>query len=447
MRSLLAPFWLVVVFVIFSTPFSSAVAVVDTIQEAARLSLAGDHAAAEAIYDRLLKADPNNIQARVNRGHTRSQQGKYKAAQEDFLVVLKANPKNVDVLTDLGYIFAWSGEYAKAEERFRQTLQIEPSRIDAKKGLAFVSLWSGDAKEAILRFEKITKEHPRDAEAAVGLAQALLAAGHHRRARKAFRHALVLEPGRTDAMQGLEAVRDAPSPLEFTLWGGHTFDGGDTGLRSAEMAGWPAQDIRLWIRYDNALSLDNPGLVRKGEEIPSIHVGGLTNWMKNFTTRLELGQRELEDNIDQTLYQGEQIFYLPRGISMKLGGFLGPRDDDNTDWNIYTGLGFPFGPRSRFEPTLFYTKTDELEEKEWRLLLSGEYRFNRGWRVVSGIAFGRLESDLPGASENLWGGYLMTLAPLGEAHRAYLLFRYEEPANADPFAIVALGFTLRLERE
>lgn len=132
---------------------------------------------------------------------------------------------------------------------------------------------------------------------------------------------------------------------------------------------------------------------------------------------------------------------------MKLGGFLGPRDDDTTDLNIYAGLGFPYGPRFRIEPTFFYTETGGLDENEWRLLLSGEYRFDRGWKLVGGLSSGEIESEVPGASGNLWGGYLLALAPLGDAHRIYLLFRYEAPASADPFAVIALGLSFRLERE
>ncbi len=417
-----------------------------TFEEASRLAASGKHTAAESIYDQLLQADPNDRKARLGRAHVRSWQGHHQAAQEDFLSILETNPNDVDALTGLGYSLAWSGAHIESEKRFQQALRIDPARLDAEKGLAFASLWRRDAELAVSRFSRITKKAPDDAEAAVGLGQAWLAAGRHRSARRAFNSALDLEPGRKDALEGTEGVRDAPAPLELSLWGGHTFNGGDTGLRTAEIAGWPSPDLRLWVRYDNALSLDNPALVREGEDIPSLYGGVLANWGKRYTTRVEIGRRELPGDVDQMLYQAEHVTYLPQAKSLKIGGLFGPRDDDGDDWNLYAGVGFPYGPRLRIEPTLFYTKSAGVDEHEWRLLLPGDYRFNHGWRLGGGLAWGNIDSEVPGASGNLWAAHVLAIAPVGEAHRAHLLLRHEAPANAPDFTVIGIGITFRLER-
>lgn len=482
-------------------PVRTAVGGEVSLDEAARLAVSGEHAAAEERYSQLLEADPGRLEAYLGRAHVRSWQGKYASAEEDFLAVLKKEPENVDALTGLGYSLTWSGRLREGEERFRQALRIKPGRLDALKGHALAALQQGNAVEALLRYEAVLQKFPDDAEAWVGLGQAHLAAGATEDARKAFERALALEPGRRDALDGIEivrkaeekgpdgaeaaarlgweklasgrhkearraflqalafepgrpdalvgiaAVRGAPTPLEISVWGGHTFNGGDTGLRSLEIAGWPGRDLRLWIRYDNALSLDNPALVRLGKKIPSLFAGGLANWKEKYTTKLEVGLRELPDRIGQVLSLAEQVIYLSEGRLIKAGGLLGRRDDGRTDWNAYLGFGFPSSPRLRFEPTLFYTRTGVFDENEKRFLLAGEYRFERGERIGAGLALGRFESEIPGASGGLWAAHLIGILPLGDAHYASFLIRRETPPNGEAFTTIALGLTFRLERE
>lgn len=482
-------------------PARTAVGGEVSLDEAARLAVSGEHAAAEALYSRLLEADPGRLEAYIGRGHVRSWQGKHASAEEDFLAVLKKEPENVDALTGLGYNLTWSGRFREGEEPFRRALQIEPDRLDALKGHALAAFQQGNAVEALLRYEAVLQKFPDDVEAWVGLGRARLAAGaaekgrqaferalqvepgrrdalegieiarkterkgpsdadasarvgwdklasgHHREARRAFLRSLALEPGRTDALAGIDAVREAPVPFEVSLWGGHTFNGGDTGLRSLEVAGWPGRDHRLWIRYDNALSLDNPALVRLGKKIPSFFAGGLANWKENYTTKLEAGYRELPDGIDQRLYLAEQVIHLPDARSIKAGGLLALRDDDRTDWNTYMGFGFPMTSRLRLEPTLFYTRGGPVDENEKRFLLAGEYRFERGRRIGAGLALGRFESEIPGASGGLWAAHFIGILPLGDAHRATFLIRHETPPNGEAFTTIALGLTFRLERE
>ncbi len=420
-----------------------------SIQEAEQLAKKGKHQAAESIYDQLLADDPNNIQVRLNRAFVRAWQGKHDTAQADFLKIIETQPEHLGALIGLGYDLAWSRQHQRAQQRFQQALDIAPDQLDAKKGQAFAALWAGDSTLALQRFEKITGDTPDDPEAWQGLAQAQLASRQHRSARTSFQQVIALDPMRPGARGQLEAVRDTPTVLEATLWGGYTYHQensvDDAGLRSAELAGWPSKDLRLWLRYDNALTLDNPGLVRAGDDIPSTYVGALLNWGGKYTSRLEVGTRELSGSIDQSLYQAEHVTYLPDARTVKVGGYVGPRDDDSTDWNIYSGFGFPANERLRLEPNLFYTKIGGSDEREWRFLLAGDYQLDPGWRVSGGAAYGRVNSNLPSASGGLWSGHVLLSAPLAQAHRVYFLLRHESPASIDDFTTLAIGVTFRLE--
>src|SRR5947209_7954919 len=142
---------------------------------------------------------------------------------------------------------------------FRRALDTAPGQIEATRGFAYVDLWRGDVTEAIRRFEGLLAHAPSDdADAVAGLGQAYLAAGRKREAREAFQRAQQLDPGRRGVPQPLQQTAEAgrlTSPvLELTAWGGHTWfnnqSGGDTGLRFAELAAWPARNLRVWFQLD-----------------------------------------------------------------------------------------------------------------------------------------------------------------------------------------------------
>ncbi|MFQ5589230.1 MAG: tetratricopeptide repeat protein [Nitrospiria bacterium] len=418
------------------------------IEEAEGLARSGKHVEAEAIYDALLQGDSGHLKARLGRAHVRSWRGNHEAAQADFLAVLKEDARNTDALVGLAYSYAWSGRHQDAEQRFRDALDIDPSRVDAKKGAAFNMLWGNNTPEAIKRFQAVTQEHPKDIEAVVGLGQAFLAGDYAEEARKTFQEALQLSPENSAAHQGLEAVRHLPPNLDLSLWAGHTSNGGGTGLRTIELSALVKQNFRVWVRYDNALSLDNPALVREGRKIPSYFAGGLVNWGKIHTTRFEVGTRELRDNTDQALYQGEHVVYLSRGYALKVGGFLGPKEHGGgTDGNIYSGVNVPVTTAFSLYPTLYYTKTGGIDETEWRIVLPVEYRFQNGWRASAFPLLGDLDSSVPQASGTVWGLSALVSAPVLEKHEGHLLIRHEAPSNAEAFTTVALGVTFKLWRD
>ncbi|MFQ5559961.1 MAG: tetratricopeptide repeat protein [Nitrospinota bacterium] len=416
-------------------------------EEAVRQAQAGNHAGAEAQYDELLKKKPNSVEYLLGRAYVRSWQKRHNPAQEDFERVLKVDPKNTDALIGMGYNFAWAGKHNSARRRFAQAIDIDSSRVDAKKGLAFTALWQGKGHEAVRRFRKISMAFKDDAEAAVGLGQAYILVGRSGKARKSFKKALEIEPGRKDAAAGIDSLSGLPSKIEISFWAGYTSSTEALGIRSAELGGWYDQNQKIWARYDNALSLDNPGLVRNGEQIPSFFLGGLRNWGKIFTTRLEVGRRDLLEGVNQFLFEGEQVVYLDGGRSLKVGGFIGPRDDNRTDLNVYTGPGIPLSSKSRMEPKFFYTKTGGIDETEWRILLPVEYRFSDGWRTTLHIAKGRVTSEIPNASGSLFAAGMIISKQLTASVEGHVLVKHEAPPLAEDFTVLSFGLTFKSGKE
>jgi tetratricopeptide (TPR) repeat protein len=141
-------------------PVSAAGEVATLMLRAARLEADGRPTAAEAVYDTVLQADPDNVRALLGRGAVRSLAGKHQAARADFLSVLRADPDNAAALTGLGYSYARSGEYAKAEEQFQRALRASPEDDDAATGLAYAALWRYDPRQAVHRFDVLSAFRP-----------------------------------------------------------------------------------------------------------------------------------------------------------------------------------------------------------------------------------------------------------------------------------------------
>lgn len=386
--------------------------------------------------------DSATSEARLSQAFMHSWQGKQEVAQQGFIAVLKEHPEHLEALVGLGYSYAWSEKYAHAEKTFKKALEIAPNNMDARKGLAYTYFWRGDKEQAQEQFANLIDEAPQDAEVHVGLGQVHLQRGHYGAARNAFQKALTLDPGRQDAVSALNMLQRLPGRLEVNVWGGNTTysDDNKLGLRQAEVAFWLNRDVRIWGRFDNALSLDNLGLIQSDEDVPAFYAGGMANWNRRFTTKLEIGRRELPGDVAQTLFNVEQVVHFAGGFALKAGSYIGPREDDRTEWLAYTGVNIPVGNGLRLEPNYYYANITDSDDEQHRFVLNSEFRLQNGISFLPGLLLGHAEAA--SSSGTIYGGHLMTAAPIG-AHTGYFLVRYEDPLQ-ESFWVVALGANLSL---
>ena len=404
----------------------------------------GDLAGAERVYDEMISADPRGLDALLGRAFVRSWRGKHDDARRDFEAVLERDPTRLDALVGLGYDLAWSGRYEPARGQFLRALEIAPESGDARKGLAFALLWSERSQQAATEFEALLGESPDSAEIAVALGQARLGTDRPQRAREAFERALEIEPGRTDALEGLNALRNLPPKLELNVWGGSTSGDGGSGLRAAEVAGWPTRRLRLWARFDDSLSLDNPALNRSGQDASAYLAGVLFGWSDRWMAKLEAGRRDLERDLEQDLYLGELVYATQR-YWLKLGGLAGPREDDVTDRNMYLGIGRHLSPRWRIEPVVYLSEIGAAKDEEIRGVVNAEHSYRRGFTLGFGAGGGRVSSDSPAADGSLWTAHAMVSAPAGFHHRVFVLVRHEDLPTGS-YTVGSVGFSLRLPR-
>ena len=414
------------------------------LETAQRLVAAGQLTAAEAAYDRLLEADPRRLDARLGRAYVRAFQHDFEKAQADFREVLAADAGNIGALSGLGYTFAWSGAYPQAEQQFRRALELAPGQPDALKGLAYVALWRGDAPEAARRFEAISRDAPPSAEVQVGLGQSLFAAGRHREAREAFARALALEPGRPDALRGLDSLRTASVRLDAIAFGGLSeFEGSSkVGLRFAEIGVAPTENVRIWFQLDDSLSLDAAGLARRGLHVPTYFAGGQLTWGGRFTTRLEGGWRTLPEGVAQQLLRAEQAVAVAERVGLKVGGWIGPRGDGRLEAGGHFAVQVPLGDRLQLEPTVFYARSGVPGEHELRGLLAATYRLGGDVELGAGLAGGKAFSPTPAFDGALASAYAGASAPVAGSLRAHLLVKHERPQIGPATTAFAVGVSM-----
>lgn len=404
----------------------------------------GAAASMEAAYSEILATHPADVRALLGRATARSWQGNRAGARADFSAVLAAQPDNLEALIGLGYDLAWGGDLEKAAGTFERALTVGPENISAQKGLAFTRLWQGDSPAALRMFEAVSSEHPGDGEALRGIGQAHLAMDHAGRAEHAFQSALSVDAKDIAARDGISASRAVPPAFEATVWAGNSADGGDIGLRSAEIASWIRNDTRLAMRYDNSLSLDNPALARAGIEAETWFVNAQHNFEGGPTLIAEIGQRQLPGNADQQVYKIEGVQSVG-GIALKVGAQLSPHSDGYDDQLAFGGASFGLGERVSLETTLFLSKYGLAEDEEIRAAVFAEYKDPEGWTLGAGIGAGDISSSAPGAAGSVTTAHLVGSVPVAGRHSAFVQWRWEQ-SPLDDYSTVMVGMTFRLPR-
>lgn len=437
-------FWVAACAITMATAQQSWAQSPDALTRAEEFAREGNAEAMEATYSEVLAADPTNLKALNGRGTARSWQGRRAEARTDFLAALTIAPDNLEALTGLGYDYAWGEDYALAEEIFSRALAIAPDSVSARKGLAFTALWSGQNALALERFSQIAADYPEDLEARRGVGDARLALGQAGRAEEAYIAALKVAPEDTSSQSGLAAARRLPALVEVSAWVGSGAEGGEIGLRAAEIGSWVTPHTRLGVRYDNSLSLDNPALARAGADAEAWFASAQHTFDKHVIAIAEIGKRNLPNNLEQDIYKLEGVF-LGNRKSFKLGGQFSPSSGGYDDKLIYAGTGIEIGAKFAVDATIYFSQSGATEDEEVRGAVFGEYRSQDRWTLGGGLGYGEITSRVSGASGSVTTVNALASAPLGARHSAYVQARWED-APLNEYSSVVVGVTFRIPR-
>lgn len=417
------------------------------LQEAKRLALAGQHQEAAQIYQAALTKNPDKLDALIGAGYNFSWAKDYAAAQAKFEAALAIDPNNAEALVGKGYNFAWNNHFDAAKHAFLQLEQQQPGNVEARKGLGYVQLWRGNGKVAIDYFEKLVLEYPREMEFYIALAQSYLIENELKKARIALRSGLKIDASNRIANELLKNTYGAAAPLELDIWGGYSKigDAGNFKLRTVQLTGQVAPKLRMFLKYDNSLTLDLPSLVRSNQDAQAFSIGAVIPWSRSLTSRFEYGTRLLPDNVTQQVFSTEQVYFFPQKMSLKVGGFLSPSNKLPTEWLAYGSVRLPLSRFYAIEPYYFYSQVENAPKPESRFMLNNQLRNSSGYELNLGAFLGKagVRSDV--GKSGIYGGYATAILPFSQSVWGQLSLRWEK-AVFDELLAAAVGVKIRLEK-
>jgi Flp pilus assembly protein TadD len=112
------------------------------------LTLLGEYDQAAATFQAILAKDPNSVRANIGLGRIRLNKDPA-AAETLFQTVLKREPKDLTALNNLGIARDLQGHHADAQTAYRQALAINPELDSAQVNLALSLAMTGHGPEAV----------------------------------------------------------------------------------------------------------------------------------------------------------------------------------------------------------------------------------------------------------------------------------------------------------
>lgn len=115
---------------------------------------------AEDFLDTVIKANPENINARILRGQVYSTQGQSENAISTFLDVIKREPNNSSAYYQLAIVYMREKNNDKAHETLKKALTISPENFILRLTQASLYERTGKKDEAIKSYEKLITIRP-----------------------------------------------------------------------------------------------------------------------------------------------------------------------------------------------------------------------------------------------------------------------------------------------
>ena len=168
---------------------------------------------AEAAFDEVIVAYPEDVVAKTGRAEVLKAQGRFVDAEAAFDEVIAAHPYNPVPKTARAEVLKAQGRLVEAEEAFDEVIAAHPEHIIAKTGRAEVLKAQGRLLEAEIAFDKAIAAHPENVVAKTGRAEVLKAQGRLVQAEEALDEVIAAHPDNVVAKNGRAEVLKARGKL------------------------------------------------------------------------------------------------------------------------------------------------------------------------------------------------------------------------------------------
>jgi tetratricopeptide (TPR) repeat protein len=372
-----------------------------------------------------------------------SQSGKYAAAEKIFSRLILQDNKNVNLLVASGYNLAWNKEYATAKQRFLKGLQLQPANTDAAKGLAYTYLYEGNYVKAADHFEKLSKADINSQELHIAAGLAYMNLYKKGKALKHFEYVLKLNKNNTEAKKYIAEIISGRGIVELSSLAGLSNSGNQSkfGLRQLQAGYHINSENFIYARYDNALSLDNYFLQKNNFSSNALMGGLYSRWHPRIGSKLEYGNRKLPGNIQQNMYQTEQLIFLPKNYILKLGGSMITSNQPLNEWMLMTGVSVPLSGKVKLEPHYYFI---HREANEHRLMLNTTYHFTAKTGLAIGLFAGKEKDAKLDIDNRVSGAFAYSDFYIKGPLSGTALTRYEKDATGRKSFIAAAGIKLSI---
>jgi len=133
-------------------------------REANVLFQKGKYTEAIELYAKVIEADPEDLNAHIQRGLALSIVNKYEEAIEDYNYVIAQKPDLTAVKNSRGSAYMKLKKYDKAEQDFNSVLTIDPKNVEAYNNRGWCKKYQGDVKGACEDWKKSKKLGSGDAK-------------------------------------------------------------------------------------------------------------------------------------------------------------------------------------------------------------------------------------------------------------------------------------------
>jgi len=168
------------------------------------LAMLGAGKEADAAFEKAFALNPERRDLALAAEHHK--EGRVEEAERIYRRILRTNPNNVDALRMLGRLAAGARRHTDAEHLFRRALRLAPGFTGVMQDLARLLKEQSRFEEAIELLEKVVELEPGNPQAHFQLASTLAPASHTYRALEEYEKALELSPQFPGARLGLGHV-------------------------------------------------------------------------------------------------------------------------------------------------------------------------------------------------------------------------------------------------
>ena len=167
----------------------------------------GDYATAIKYYEQILKAQPDDYDARLAVARLYYSQENYKESVKYFMMIYAADPTDVEALKGLGDNYLSMDKLDEAIGKYQKAIALLPDHIPLYLQLAKAYSWKGDLDKAIETYQKILEIDDTYSEAWQGIGKMYYWKEQPYKAMTYYQKAIALDPEENSIKKEYEDIR------------------------------------------------------------------------------------------------------------------------------------------------------------------------------------------------------------------------------------------------